>query len=89
MRPGAMGVRKTPPTLHSVFYLLGLIRGHWDLKKQQATVDYADDELKQVNMGIAQITPIHDVMRVILREDLKKLRRKNEREAMASIQPQR
>ena len=78
MRPGAMGVRKTPPTLHSIFYLLGLVRGHWDLKKQLPTVDYADDELQQVNMGIAQITPIHDVVRVLMSDEVKKHRRKVE-----------
>lgn len=76
MRPGAMGARKTPPTLHSIFYLLGLVRGHWDIKKEQASLDYGDNELKQVNMGIAQITPIHDVMRVVMGDELKKIRRK-------------
>jgi hypothetical protein len=39
-------------------------------------------------MGIAKMTPIHDVMRAILREDLKKLRRKADREAKhADFQP--
>lgn len=78
MRPGALGARKAPPVLHSVFYLLGLIRSHWDLKRKHVSLDFGDDELQQVNMGIAQVTPIHDLMRIILREDLKKLRREVE-----------
>lgn len=78
IRPGAFGVRSAPPELHSVFYLLGLIRGHWDLKKRQTTVDYADAELEQVNMGMAIVTPIQDLIQILMGEELMKLRKKQD-----------
>lgn len=67
-----------PPAAFSVFYLLGLIRGHWDLKK--TTLDYRDDELRQVNMGIAIVTPIQDVIAVLNGDELRSRRRISDRE---------
>jgi hypothetical protein len=55
------------------YYLLGLIRGHWDLKE-------FDHEYEQMNAGIAIVTPIDELRTLLFREDLVKERRKEERE---------
>lgn len=59
--------------------LIGLIRGHWDYKLRD-TVDFNEDELAQVNMGIAIVTPITDVLEIIDGEYLVKARRRCDRE---------
>jgi len=56
-------------------YLLGVIRGHWDYKHRETLVNFGDDELQYVNMGIAIITPIREVLAVLNGEALTKLRR--------------
>ena len=61
-----------------LFYLLGVIRGHWDLKKRETALDFADDELDQVNMGIALVTPIGELITMLNSDELKKQRRKSE-----------
>jgi hypothetical protein len=55
------------------YYLLGLIRGHWDLKE-------SEHEFEQINAGIAIVTPIDEVRKILFREDLVKERRREERE---------
>lgn len=55
-------------------FVLGLIRGHWDFK-QRGVVDFADDESRAVNMGIATITPIGEVIKLAKREDVTKHRK--------------
>ena len=46
-------------------FLLGIVRGHWDYKTRKTTLAFSDDELQAVNMGMALITPIEEVTRVI------------------------
>jgi hypothetical protein len=41
------------------FYLLGLIRGHWE---QDPRLDFDDSEAEQLNTGIAMVTPISAVL---------------------------
>jgi hypothetical protein len=41
------------------FFLLGLIRGHWE---RDANLDFGDSESEQLNTGIAMVTPISDVL---------------------------
>jgi hypothetical protein len=53
------------------FYLLGVVRGHWD------TVEH---ESEPTNAGIAIVTPIAEVQELLFREDLVKERRREERE---------
>lgn len=69
------------------FYLLGVIRGHWDLKKRQVDLDFADDELGQVNMGIATVTPVQELDTMLNSEELKKVRAKLDREIAAQRAP--
>ena len=56
------------------FNLLGLIRGHWDYRKRDSAVDFLADDLEQVNMGIAIVTPIQDVMDVLNNAELRQQR---------------
>lgn len=62
-------------------FLLGVLRGHWDYKKQKdASADYDDNELDAVNMGIATVTPIQEVHSILFSEPLVQRRRKIEAE---------
>jgi hypothetical protein len=59
-----------------VFFLIGLIRGHWE---DEDIADIADDEdsgAKPFNMGIAVATPIQECLRILNGEELAKARRK-------------
>jgi hypothetical protein len=63
------------------FFLMGLVRGHWD----KNTPEYADmigDDVPQLNTGVAIVTPIHKAVEVIMnKEELVKERKQREREA--------
>ena len=61
-------------------FLLGLIRGHWDYKRS-ASIDFADNELEAINMGIAIVSPIQEVAALLYGEELVKQRRQLDREA--------
>ncbi|MDT7542788.1 MAG: hypothetical protein QOE33_2692 [Acidobacteriota bacterium] len=63
--------------------LLGLIRGHWDLRTRKNYVGYAEDEPLTVNTGIAIVTPIQEVTKLLESDELKKQRRRQEREWLA------
>lgn len=63
-----------------VSLLLGLVRGHWDYQTRLASMDYADDELNAVNMGIAIIIPIQEALKIINGDELMKVRRQTDRE---------
>jgi hypothetical protein len=60
--------------------LLGLIRGHWDYKNQQSSIDCAGDELGAVNMGIAIVTPVQEVQALLYSDELVKYRRRKDKE---------
>jgi hypothetical protein len=50
--------------------LLGMIRGHWDLRKQDAVSDSLQhkidsDEIDRLNAGIAVVTPIKDIIDIL------------------------
>src|SRR5262249_26782791 len=49
------------------FFLLGIIRGHWDHRTQGTSLDYADDTLAAVNKGIAIVSPIGEVLSLLQR----------------------
>jgi hypothetical protein len=56
--------------LRKQIYLLGIIRGHWDLERQNAARDHSpaatDDEgIDRLNTGIAIVTPIQEVLNVL------------------------
>lgn len=55
------------PMIHGTV-LLGLIRGHWDVTQQRRDMSYAEGD--SVNIGIATITPIQEILPVLERGDL-------------------
>jgi hypothetical protein len=57
------------------YFLLGVVRGHWDYGADQAAVDFTGSELRQVNMGIAMVTPVQEIMALLNREDVVRERR--------------
>jgi hypothetical protein len=68
-------------------YLLGLIRGHWDYKKQLLPLDFSEDEIEQINMGIAVVTPIKEALKIIEGEHFMKDRRRQDREIAKKSAP--
>ena len=64
-----------------------LIRGHWDYKSPGESLDYIGNELSTVNMGIAMVTPIQDVVNLLYRDELMKARRKEEKEVRKEHEP--
>jgi len=71
-------------SMSSKIYLLGLVRGHWDIKDKEQPLDFTHDELKVVNMGIGVITPIQDVAKILDSKELVKARRKIDKEQSES-----
>jgi hypothetical protein len=65
--------------LHTRYYLLGLIRGHWDTPLA-GPVTFGG-EAGEVNMGIAIVTPTTELCRILYEEDEVQVRRKSERDA--------
>jgi hypothetical protein len=57
-------IEKRAPGL--VFYLLGLIRGHW---KESVERDFRGTEVDSLNAGIATVTPITEVLPLLEREE--------------------
>ncbi len=74
-------------TLSRKVYLLGLVRGHWDIKHHRQPLDFGMDELQEVNMGIATITPFQDALEIINSEELVKARRHFDKEQAKSKAP--
>jgi hypothetical protein len=64
--------------------LLGVIRGHWDHQESIAGVDFAGDELRQVNMGIAVATPAQEIRKIILGDEWVKKRKVADIERIAN-----
>lgn len=57
------------------FYLLGIVRHHWDYAVSGSNVGFGLGELQAVNMGLAAVTPVADLVGLLHREDLVKWRR--------------
>ncbi len=64
---------------HQIF-VLGLIRGHWDYKRTVTEIGYTDDEATAVNMGMAIVTPIQEVINILYSDECVRERRKIDRE---------
>ena len=61
-------------------FLLGMVRGHWDAKMQLSATDFDDYEVRDINTGIAIVTPIQEVAKLLKRDDLVKERRAADKE---------
>lgn len=67
------GGKRNPTEVQS--YLIGLIRGHWNLKRPASALDFSNDELVAINTGIAQVTPIQELTSLLNRDDVAAHRR--------------
>jgi hypothetical protein len=73
--------------------LMGMIRGHWDLRTQPGAVDFADEDFandldSKLNMGIAIVTPAWEILNVIENNPtLKNGREEDKKRARISIAP--
>jgi len=77
--------RRTPNDA-ALFLLLGFIRSHWDLKTT-TVMDFLEDADSKLNMGIAVVTPIQEVMKVISGEELTKQRKDIRKEYLKKKAP--
>jgi hypothetical protein len=68
------------PFIHGIM-LLGLIRGHWDEKWQR--VDKSLPERESVNVGIAVVTPIQEIVTVLEGKGLTKSRSAKKQKSLA------
>lgn len=66
------GPRIVKPETRGVFYLLGLVHGHWDMPTD-ASQDSAFDS-ERLNMGIAIVVPAQKIMEVINHPRLQEFR---------------
>jgi len=71
-----------PLRFEQKFFLLGVVRGHWDTKRGDAALDFAGDDLSAVNKGIATITPSQELSSILYSDALVKLRRANDLERL-------
>jgi hypothetical protein len=69
------------------FFLLGLIRGHWDYRSSESAIDFSGNELEVVNMGIALVTPIQEAYSLLFSEELIKQRRQRGIEILKQREP--
>lgn len=57
-------------------FVLGIVRGHWDVEPGMLADDtQAKRELETMNVGIAVVTPIQEVVHLIMRDDVSRPRR--------------
>lgn len=59
------------------YYLLGMVRGHWDY---EGPLQFPADESGAVNMGIAIVTPIADVLEILYSDEEVRWRRRQDEE---------
>jgi hypothetical protein len=70
------GVRKFSESPEGVFYLLGLVHGHWDLlapNMDVAAIDHVD--IEYINTGIAIVVPSGKIREVLYLPELEKERK--------------
>jgi hypothetical protein len=64
-------------------YVVGLIRGHWDFVQRDVLTDFGTGEAERVNMGIAIVTPIQEVQKSLVGDELTDRRRADIRQYQA------
>ena len=60
--------------------VVGLIRGHWDLAEKEILADFGPTGIEKLNTGIAIVTPIQEVEKILMSEEFRKQRRADLRE---------
>ena len=68
------------------FFLLGLIRGHWNRSMEEPD-SWEPSELDTVNMGIAVVTPVQEMIKVIESEEVQAEMKKADEEYAKRIEP--
>ena len=73
--PGVLSLPTYPLRPRSVFALLGLVSGHWELpadvqRKNQPVAGIEPEDEVFVNAGIALVTPSQKIIDLLLREDI-------------------
>jgi hypothetical protein len=79
-------------TIQRKTFLLGLIRGHWNLERRVVAHDHVppateDEEIEKLNTGIAMVTPIKDVLDIINGEAMMKKRLEVEKDYISQHKP--
>jgi hypothetical protein len=57
--------------------LIGVVRGHWNVKKEQN--DFFADDVEQANVGLTIVTPAQKLTELLMRDELVKKRRDDEK----------
>jgi len=65
--------------------LLGVVRGHWDLKSKASSSDFLGDEDSRLNMGIAIVTPIEELTQLLKTERLILERRQKLQDVLSEL----
>jgi hypothetical protein len=60
-------------------FLIGLVRGHWDLERR--SMEYGDAPVESMNMGIATITPVQELIKILYGEEITQLRKEADKKA--------
>lgn len=63
--PGRVNERDNSISSQRVVYLLGVLRGHWDVKQRSDGDFLAEDTKDQINTGIAMVTPVMEVIKLL------------------------
>lgn len=67
--------------LDQALRLLGMVRGHWNYRPESTAVDFDEREAELVHSGIAIVTPVDEILRLLQRDDLEEERRRRIRQA--------
>ena len=63
----------------AIVYLLGVVSGHWDYLLNNPKSGIASHkDIERLNRGIAIITPIKHVMEILMYDELKEQRKKDD-----------
>jgi len=74
------------PWIHSLL-LFGLIRGHWDMDDKDTLPDFGAGTMEKLNTGIAIVTPIQEVTKILMNDELVTMRKADIRKREAEQAP--
>jgi len=63
---------------HYFIFLVGLIRGHWSFNKAYRGFGVLEDDRKNVNAGIAVVTPATELEKLLMQDSLVKMRERHD-----------
>ena len=68
-------------------FLLGVVRSDWDYKGSSNNMAFSGAELRDVNLGMALITPLDELLKLITPEDQVKEGKKQAKAAATRTAP--